>query len=47
MKNKSFKKKMVNKSNPIAKLLKQPMLRNKIVQNKKKVYDRKKKYGIE
>ena len=47
MKNKRNQKK-INKKNPIAKLLKEPMLRNKIVKNKKKVYDRKnQKYELE
>ena len=36
------KKKKLKKKNPIAKLLSSPMLRNKIVKNKKKIYDRKK-----
>ena len=41
-------KKKIKKNNPIAKLLKLPMLRNKIVKNKKKIYDRKKvKYEME
>ena len=41
-------KKKLNKINPIAKLLKKPMLRNKIIQNKKKIYDRKKlKYELD
>ena len=35
-------KKKIKKNNPIAKLLKLPMLRNKIIKNKKKIYDRKK-----
>ena len=35
-------KKKLKKKNPVAKLLSSPMLRNKIVKNKKKVYDRKK-----
>ena len=30
------------KKNPIAKLLSSPLLRNKIVKNKKKIYNRKK-----
>ena len=29
------------KKNPIAKLLRSPILRNKIIKNKKKIYDRK------
>ena len=36
------KKKKLNKKNPIAKLLGSPMLRNKIVKDKKKIYNRKK-----
>ena len=36
------KRKKLKKKNPIAKLLSSPMLRNKIVKNKKKIYDRKK-----
>ena len=39
-KRKSLKK--IKKKNPIAKLLSSPILRNKIVRNKKKIYDRKK-----
>ena len=39
-KRKSLKR--VKKKNPIAKLLSSPILRNKIVKNKKKIYDRKK-----
>ena len=39
-KRKSLKR--VKKKNPIAKLLSSPILRNKIVRNKKKIYDRKK-----
>ena len=35
-------RKKVKKKNPIAKLLRSPILRNKIVKNKKKIYDRKK-----
>ena len=35
-------RKKLKKKNPMAKLLSSPMLRNKIVKNKKKVYDRKK-----
>jgi stalled ribosome alternative rescue factor ArfA len=42
MKNKSKHQKKLKKKNPMAKLLRTPMLRNKIVQNKKKVYNRKK-----
>ena len=42
MKNKSKQQKKSKKKNPMAKLLRTPMLRNKIVQNKKKVYSRKK-----
>ena len=36
------KRKKLKKENPMAKLLKSPMLRNKIVKNKKKIYNRKK-----
>ena len=35
------KKRKKLKKNPMAKLLKSPMLRNKIVKNKKKIYNRK------
>jgi hypothetical protein len=42
MRNKSKQRKKLKKKNPIAKLLRMPMLRNKIVRNKKKVYVRKK-----
>tara|TARA_B100001057_G_scaffold177442_1_gene178257 strand:+ start:883 stop:1029 length:147 start_codon:yes stop_codon:yes gene_type:complete len=42
MSNKLKKQKKLKKKNPVAKLLSSPMLRNKIVKNKKKVYDRKK-----
>ena len=38
----SKKRKKIKKKNPIAKLLSSPMLRNKIVKNKKRIYDRKK-----
>ena len=38
----SKKRKKLKKKNPIAKLLSSPMLRNKIIKNKKKIYDRKK-----
>ena len=38
--NKKVKKQ--KKKNPVAKLLRSPMLRNKIVVNKKKIYSRKK-----
>ena len=38
----SKKRKKLKKKNPMAKLLSSPMLRNKIVKNKKKIYDRKK-----
>ena len=37
----SKKGKKVKKKNPMAKLLSSPMLRNKIVKNKKKFYNRK------
>ena len=46
MKKKKQKKRIIKK-NPIAKLLKEPMLRHKIIYNKKKIYDRKKKYELE
>ncbi len=36
------KKKKLKKKNPIAKLLSSPMLKNKIVKNEKKIYNRKK-----
>jgi hypothetical protein len=36
------KRKKLKKKNPVAKLLGSPILRNKIIKNKKKVYDRKK-----
>ena len=36
------KKKKFKKKNPMAKLLSSPMLRNKIVKNEKKIYNRKK-----
>ena len=42
MKRRRKQRKKVNKKNPIAKLLRSPMLRNKIVVNKKKIYNRKK-----
>ena len=35
-------KKKLKKKNPVAKLLRSPILRIKIVKDKKKVYDRKK-----
>ena len=38
----SKKRKKQKKKNPIAKFLSSPMLRNKIVKNKKKIYNRKK-----
>ena len=38
--NKKVKK--LKKKKPVAKLLRSPVLRNKIIKNKKKVYDRKK-----
>ena len=38
----SKKRKKIKKKNPIAKLLSSPILRNKIIKNKKKIYDRKK-----
>ena len=36
------KKKKLKKKNPMANLLSSPMLRNKIVKNEKKIYNRKK-----
>jgi stalled ribosome alternative rescue factor ArfA len=42
----SKKRKKLKKKNPIAKLLSSPMLRNKVVKNKKKFYNRK-KYKLE
>ena len=36
------KKKKLKKKNPMAKLLSSPMLRNKIVKNERKIYNRKK-----
>ena len=47
MKKRKKKQKKSNKKNPIAKLLREPMLQNKIIQNKKKIYNRKKKYEPE
>ena len=48
MVNKRKKKSEVRKKNPVAKLLSSPMLRNKIVKDKKKIYNRKKvKYELE
>ena len=38
----SKKRKKLKKINPMAKLLRSPMLKNKIVENKKKIYNRKK-----
>jgi len=38
----SKKRKQLKKKNPMAKLLRSPILRNKIVKNKKKIYNRKK-----
>ena len=38
----SKKSKKVKKKNPMAKLLSSPMLRNKILKDKKKIYNRKK-----
>ena len=38
----SKKRKKLKKKNPMAKLLISQMLRNKIVKNKKKIYNRKK-----
>ena len=35
------KRQKLKKKNPMAKLLSSPMLRNKIVKNKKKIYNRK------
>jgi len=42
MSKKRKKQKKLKKKNPIAKLLRSPMLKNKIIKNKKKIYDRKK-----
>ena len=39
---KNKKRKKIKKKNPIAKLLSSPMLRNKIIKNEKKIYNRKK-----
>ena len=36
------RRKKTKKKNPMAKLLSSPLLRNKIVKNKKKIYNRKK-----
>ena len=36
------KRKKIKKKNPIAKLLISPMIRNKIIKNEKKIYNRKK-----
>ena len=48
MSNKRIKKIKERKKNPIAKMLSSPMLLNKIVKNKKKIYNRKKvKYELE
>ncbi len=48
MGHKRKKKSKARKKNPVAKLLSSPMLRNKIVKNKKKIYNRKKvKYEFE
>ena len=38
----SKKKKKSKKKNPMAKLLSSPILRNKIIKDKKKIYNRKK-----
>ena len=38
----SKKRKKLRKKNPMAKLLRSPMLRNKIIKDKKKIYSRKK-----
>jgi|TARA_B100001250_G_scaffold320892_1_gene283834 hypothetical protein len=42
MSKKRKKQKKLKKKNPVAKLLRSPMLKNKIIKNKKKIYDRKK-----
>jgi|TARA_B110000444_G_scaffold195524_1_gene186031 hypothetical protein len=42
MKKRKKQKKKLMKKNPIAKLLRSPMLKNKIVVDKKKIYNRKK-----
>ena len=48
MSKKRKKKSRVRKKNPVAKMLSSPMLRNKIIKNKKKIYNRKKvKYELE
>ena len=44
---KKKKKKKLKKRNLIAKLLSLPMLRNKIIQNKKKTYNRKKQKQLD
>ena len=36
------KRKKIKKKNPIAKFLSSPMLRNRIIKNEKKIYNRKK-----
>ena len=41
--NKKKQKKVKNKKNPMAKLLSSPMLRNKVIKNKKKNLQQKKK----
>ena len=48
MSKKRKKKRKERKKNPVAKMLRSPMLRNKIIKNKKKIYNRKKvKYELE
>tara|TARA_A100001015_G_scaffold29182_1_gene32491 strand:+ start:230 stop:376 length:147 start_codon:yes stop_codon:yes gene_type:complete len=39
---KNKKRKKIKKKNPMAKLLSSPILRNKIIKNEKKIYNRKK-----
>ena len=42
MNRKRKKQKKLKKKNPMAKLLSSPMLKNKIIKDKKKIYNRKK-----
>ena len=39
---KIIRRKKIKKKNPMAKLLSSPILRNKIIKNEKKIYNRKK-----
>ena len=39
---KNKKRKKIKKKNPMAELLSSPILRNKIIKNEKKIYNRKK-----